>query len=111
MIRPTPSSTRSDPLFPYPTLFRSFPPLSAAVRYERYEGLADVASPKLGLVYRPIPSITIKGGWGKSFKAPTFYQRYKVYQAILLPASSLGGAGAIAKIGRASCRERVCQYV
>src|SRR3546814_11032727 len=96
MIRPTPSSTRSDPLFPYPTLFRSFPPLSAAVRYERYEGLADVASPQLGLVYRPIPSITIKGGWGKSFKAPTFYQRYKVYQAILLPASSLGGAGAIA---------------
>lgn len=70
--------------------------LSAAVRYERYEGLADVASPKLGLVYRPIPSITIKGGWGKSFKAPTFYQRYKVYQAILLPAASLGGTGAIA---------------
>src|SRR3546814_2635761 len=81
MIRPTPSSTRSDPLFPYPTLFRSFLQLSAAVRYERYEGLADVASPKLGLVYRPIPSITIKGGWGKSFKAPTFYQRYKVYRS------------------------------
>ncbi|WP_454885459.1 TonB-dependent receptor domain-containing protein [Sphingomonas oryzagri] len=69
---------------------------SAAIRYERYEGLADVASPKLGMIYRPIPSITIKGGWGKSFKAPTFYQRYKVYQAILLPASALGGTGAIA---------------
>src|SRR3546814_11594951 len=71
------------------TAFADFLQLSAAVRYERYEGLADVASPKLGLVYRPIPSITIKGGWGRSFKAPTFYQRYKVYQAILLPASSL----------------------
>lgn len=69
---------------------------SAAVRYERYQGLADVASPKLGMIYRPIPSITIKGGWGKSFKAPTFYQRYKVYQAILLPAGALGGTGAIA---------------
>jgi outer membrane receptor protein involved in Fe transport len=69
---------------------------SAAVRYERYQGLADVASPKLGVIYRPIPSITIKGGWGKSFKAPTFYQRYKVYQAILLPASALGGTGTIA---------------
>src|SRR3546814_15475725 len=57
MIRRPPRSTRTDTLFPYTTLFRS---------------------------------------WGKSFKAPTFYQRYKVYQAILLPASSLGGAGAIA---------------
>ncbi|WP_332794424.1 TonB-dependent receptor [Sphingomonas sp. RB3P16] len=78
------------------TAFADFLQLSAAVRYERYEGLADVASPKLGLVYRPIPSTTVKGGWGKSFKAPTFYQRYKVYQAILLPAASLGGTGAIA---------------
>ena len=78
------------------TNFADFLQLSAAARYERYEGLADVVSPKLGLVYRPIPSITIKGGWGKSFKAPTFYQRYKVYQAILLPASSFGGSGLIA---------------
>ena len=78
------------------TAFADFLQLSAAVRYERYEGLADVASPKLGMVYRPIPSITVKGGWGKSFKAPTFYQRYRVYQAILMPASVLGGTGAIA---------------
>lgn len=69
--------------------------LSAAVRYERYEGLADVASPKLGVVYRPTPSVTIKGSWGKSFKAPTFYQRYKVYQALLIGAADLGQDGVI----------------
>jgi len=69
--------------------------LSGAVRYERYENLADVASPKVGIVYRPTPSVTIKGSWGKSFKAPTFYQRYKVYQALLIGAADLGQAGVI----------------
>ena len=69
--------------------------LSGAVRYERYENLANVASPKLGLVYRPTPSVTIKASWGKSFKAPTFYQRYKVYQALLIGAGDLGQAGVI----------------
>lgn len=78
--------------------FADFLQFSAALRYERYEGLASVASPKLGIVYRPVPAITIKGGWGKSFKAPTFYQRYKVYQAVLLNASALGGTGAIASL-------------
>lgn len=76
--------------------FADFLQISAALRYERYAGLANVASPKLGLIYRPISAVTIKGGWGKSFKAPTFYQRYKVYQAILMPAAVLGGTGAIA---------------
>lgn len=73
--------------------FLDFFQLTGAVRYERYDGLASVASPKLGFVYRPSPAFTIRGGWGKSFKAPTFYQRYKTYQALLLPAASLGAAG------------------
>jgi outer membrane receptor protein involved in Fe transport len=72
--------------------------LSAAVRYERYDGLASVASPKLGLIYRPTTNIVIKGGWGKSFKAPTFYQRYRVYQALLLRASTFGVTGANANL-------------
>src|SRR3546814_5807433 len=63
------------------------------MRYERYDGLASVASPKLGFIYRPSPAFTIRGGWGKSFKAPTFYQRYKTYQALLLPAALLGATG------------------
>lgn len=69
--------------------------LSGAVRYEKYENLAEVASPKFGLIYRPIPSLTLKASWGKSFKAPTFYQRYKVYQALLITSTQLGQAGSI----------------
>ena len=76
--------------------FLDFLQLTGAVRYERYDELASVASPKLGFIYRPTSAVTIRGGWGKSFKAPTFYQRYKTYQALLLPAALLGEAGGTA---------------
>jgi outer membrane receptor protein involved in Fe transport len=69
---------------------------TGAVRYERYDELASVASPKLGFIYRPTAAVTVRGGWGKSFKAPTFYQRYKTYQALLLPAALLGATGSTA---------------
>ncbi|MGN6376894.1 MAG: TonB-dependent receptor domain-containing protein [Sphingomonas sp.] len=70
--------------------------LTAAVRYERYAGIADVASPKLGIVYRPTPSLTLRGDWGRSFKAPTFYERYRTYQALLERASDVGATGPVA---------------
>ena len=76
--------------------FLDFLQLTGAVRYERYDELASVASPKLGFIYRPTPAVTIRGGWGKSFKAPTFYQRYKTYQALLLPAAFVGATGSTA---------------
>lgn len=64
---------------------------SAALRYEDYEGLDRIASPKLGAIYRPIPGLTIQGSWGHSFKAPTFYQRFSVFQALLENATAFGG--------------------
>ena len=48
--------------------------LSAAVRYERYEGIDEVATPKLGLVYLPHRDVTLKLSWGRSFKIPTLNQ-------------------------------------
>lgn len=48
--------------------------LSAAVRYERYEGIDEVATPKLGIVYAPHRDVTLKASWGKSFKIPTLDQ-------------------------------------
>lgn len=65
--------------------------LSAAVRFEDYEDLAEVASPKLGLVYRPVSDLTLRASWGESFKAPTFYERYKILQTILYNATDFGG--------------------
>ena len=58
--------------------------LTGAVRYERYDEIGDVATPKLGISYQPIADITLKGAWGKSFKAPTLSQLNTVAQGIIM---------------------------
>lgn len=67
--------------------------LSGAVRYERYPGVASVATPKLGIIYAPFEDMTIKGSWGRSFRAPTLFQQYSAQSVILYPVTSLGGTG------------------
>src|SRR3546814_9140999 len=57
--------------------------VNGAIRIEDHRGIDRVTTPKLGLIYGPIHGLELKASWGKSFK----------------------------EIGRASCRERVCQYV
>ncbi|WP_230291554.1 TonB-dependent receptor [Croceicoccus sp. Ery5] len=46
--------------------------LSAAVRYEHYSDFGDTTNPKLGLSWQPFESLTLRGTWGTSFRAPTF---------------------------------------
>lgn len=67
--------------------------LSGALRHERYPGVDSVVTPKFGLIYSPVPDVTLKGSWGRSFRAPTLFQQYQVQSAILYPAASLGGTG------------------
>src|SRR3546814_19908203 len=99
MIRRPPRSTRTDTLFPYTTLFRSLAgiglrmeaPLAALRELEMLDRVGDVdlAAFDSGLVERAIehpPRRADEGATGQ----------------ILLIAR---------QIGRASCRERVCQYV
>ncbi|WP_238376562.1 TonB-dependent receptor plug domain-containing protein [Luteimonas abyssi] len=64
-----------------------------AVRGEDYDTFGSVTTPKLGWVYGPSADITLKGSWGRSFKAPTLFQRYMRTDAVLDPASFYGGAG------------------
>ena len=64
--------------------------LSAALRYENYPGLDRLVTPRLGLIYAPVPGLLVRGTWARSFKAPTLYQQYIPYQTYLLPASSFG---------------------
>lgn len=66
---------------------------TAAIRYERYPGIDDVLIPKFGLIYSPSADLDIKGSWGKSFKAPTLYQRYYAANTGLYTAQMLGGTG------------------
>jgi iron complex outermembrane receptor protein len=65
--------------------------LDAAIRYERYPGMAHVATPKLGLVYAPTSDMDLKFSWGQSFKAPTLLQTTQQTYAYLFDASLLAG--------------------
>src|SRR3546814_20832976 len=86
MIRRPPRSTRTDTLFPYTTLFRSYQ--------------VAVFTPEQGMSLDPyrqtlaIASDFRRGGG-------------RIVKSNVVGLEADGGR----KIGRASCRERVCQYV
>lgn len=69
--------------------------LSGAVRYEDIRGMDQVATPRFGLIYSPVASLTLRSTWARSFKAPTLFQQFVPFQAFLLPAAAFGaGSGA-----------------
>jgi iron complex outermembrane recepter protein len=72
--------------------------LSAALRYEDYPGLDQLATPRLGLIYAPNPSLTLRASWARSFKAPTLSQQYIPYQTFLLPAVAFGAGASPATV-------------
>lgn len=65
--------------------------LNIAARSERYDSFGAVTTPKVGLIYGPGPDVTFKASWGRSFKAPTLFQRYWAQQALLRHATEFGG--------------------
>ncbi|MCC4594056.1 TonB-dependent receptor [Xanthomonas campestris pv. phormiicola] len=67
--------------------------LTAALRNEDYDSFGSVTTPKLGLIYAPGADVTFKASWGRSFKAPTLYQRYAASFAQLVPVSYVSGTG------------------
>src|SRR3546814_20418998 len=92
MIRRPPRSTRTDTLFPYTTLFR---PLKRRVVSRQRDIERDVG------LFNPIR----RGAWGVDHVHGLVFSR--ISKAII----AKGAAHAAGQIGRASCRERVCQYV
>lgn len=67
--------------------------ISAAVRFERYPGIGDIATPKFGIIYAPGADITLKGSWGQSFRAPTLFQQYQARSIVLISPALFGGGG------------------
>lgn len=43
----------------------------AAVRYDHYDTYGGQATPKFGLKYTPVDMLTVRGTWGKGFRAPS----------------------------------------
>jgi iron complex outermembrane recepter protein len=45
--------------------------VDAAVRYDHYDTYGGSATPKFGLKFTPIEMLTLRGTWGKGFRAPS----------------------------------------
>src|SRR3546814_18707682 len=116
MIRRPPRSTRTDTLFPYPTLFRS-------TRHGRRDnpgaGNGAHSVPIGGFMARPFsyPEVAALevGQAARVDDNPTAIRRkvneYAKRSEKLFSIARLSGCQSALEIGRASCRERVCQYV
>lgn len=68
--------------------------VSGALRYEDYPGLDRLAVPRIAVRYSPIESLTLRGSWARSFKAPTLFQQFTFFETILLPAAAFGAGTA-----------------
>src|SRR3546814_20137734 len=100
MIRRPPRSTRTDPLFPSTTLFRSG--ADAAFRVLELQA-GRVERQPAGVEQRPDRAFRI---------AQQGFVRLQMDTARIARAPGIHRALAVAhEIGRASCREMVCQYV
>lgn len=67
--------------------------LSLAMRYEDVQSAGTVATPKIGFIYSPTRDFTLSATWGRSFKAPTLFDQFQGYYALLQPASAFGVVG------------------
>src|SRR3546814_19044672 len=111
MIRRPPRSTRTDTLFPYTTLFRSsqiqeFLPLTLPPRYPLgLQKIPDyaVANGRIGLM---------RGKYEIALYVTNLFDQRVITEIVRSPVrTSLMRPRTIGKIGRATCRERVCQSV
>src|SRR3546814_18094974 len=103
MMRRPPRSTRTDTLFPYTTLFRS------RIR------VADTVDPRgrrrAAAEERTPPEGTARYRRDRRAPAPARSRRARSRAARLCATALHAADRAAGQIGRASCRERVCQYV
>jgi iron complex outermembrane recepter protein len=48
--------------------------LSAAVRYDDYSDFGDTTNPRLGVLWRLTPSVSVRAGYSKAFRAPALVE-------------------------------------
>src|SRR3546814_11570905 len=107
MIRRPPRSTRTDTLFPYTTLFRSLLCLVATpASAERIKDLGNFAGIRTNQLvgYGIVVGLNGTGDDNLEYTIQSRKSAIARFGVVIPP-------NVKAKIGRASCRERVCQYV
>lgn len=66
---------------------------SVSARAESYSDLGSTTNPKVGFRWVPHRDFTVRGTWGTSFKAPSFYQLYGPTYVVHYPTATFGGTG------------------
>src|SRR3546814_17573095 len=111
MIRRPPRSTRTDTLFPYTTLFRSAVAGSASATGGGASEITFVGSASASTTDGSDPVIDLTGIAGLA-EGDVVYVAGGFDATFGTAAIETAGYTAlVGKIGRASCRERVCPYV
>ena len=59
--------------------------VSGSARYDDYNDVGDTFNPKVGVTWRPIDWVAIRGNWGKSFNAPTPVDQLGVRSTVVNP--------------------------
>lgn len=72
--------------------------LTLAGRYEDYSDVGTHFSPQAGLSYEPIQPLRLRGTWNRSFHAPSLYEKYASYYALLYPVEAPTGGSTVALI-------------
>jgi len=50
--------------------------VTAAERYDHYDGFGGKSSPQVGVEWRPLPGLLLRSSWSQAFKAPSLYQLF-----------------------------------
>jgi iron complex outermembrane recepter protein len=70
--------------------------IDAAVRYSDYSTVGSKSTSKLGLLYRPVPALSMRGTWSQGFRAPSILELYQGQRVTNFPTvdpCNGGGAG------------------
>ncbi|HZX27755.1 MAG TPA: TonB-dependent receptor [Telluria sp.] len=70
--------------------------LDAAARYSRYSSVGGKATSKLGILYRPVASVLVRGTYSQGFRAPSILELYQGQRQTMFQAvdpCNGGGAG------------------
>src|SRR3546814_12754838 len=122
MIRRPPRSTRTDTLFPYPTLFRSLARIEAGEPFDLV--VSDVVMPAMDgptmvraiRALRPDLPVLFMSGYAEEhlrqdIDIPDMHFIAKPVRVQVIGDAVTRVLRASGEIGRGSCRERGCQYV
>jgi iron complex outermembrane receptor protein len=65
--------------------------VSLAARYDDYSDFGSTTNPKVGLVWTPLEGVDIRASYGKSFRAPTVYEKSLFTRALEVDNTTITG--------------------